>query len=366
MRRLVHQNGEAGVHRAHEHEGDHVAPPLVDPHRAADDQGDPEPHGRHRHGVAHVVDAAQLGPQLGERHPVGQQPLARQDVGPVGRRRAPWCLGHACHITIDSQVTQESNSRHDGAPGPETPPRRPLTARSVLASALLGMDPPELPVAQLVRLTALFGISENRARVALSRMVSSGEATSDGAGRYRPGRAPRRAPVAPVGQPLRSDRALRRPWWLAVVTTAGSTAEVRGARRRALAYARSRRAARGRLDAAGQPRPAAARALEPDVETDDGTARGPTTSRPPVGPRGVVGAGGRPAWRLDQLDPDRPEALAPGFELSASVLRHLQSDPFLPPELLPAGWPGAPCCGSIYDDWDARYRGTLREWSRAR
>ena len=42
----------------------------------------------------------------------------------------------------------------------------PLTARSVLASALLGMDPPELPVAQLVRLTGLFGINENRARVA--------------------------------------------------------------------------------------------------------------------------------------------------------------------------------------------------------
>jgi phenylacetic acid degradation operon negative regulatory protein len=48
-----------------------------------------------------------------------------------------------------------------------------VTARSVLASALLGMDPPELPVAQLVRLTGLFGISENRARVALSRMVAS-------------------------------------------------------------------------------------------------------------------------------------------------------------------------------------------------
>ena len=60
-----------------------------------------------------------------------------------------------------------------------------LTARSVLASALLGEDPPELPVAHLVHLAGLFGINPNRARVALSRMVASGEATTDGAGRYR-------------------------------------------------------------------------------------------------------------------------------------------------------------------------------------
>ena len=63
--------------------------------------------------------------------------------------------------------------------------KSPLTARSVLASALLGEDPPELPVAHLVHLAGLFGINENRARVALSRMVAAGEATTDGAGRYR-------------------------------------------------------------------------------------------------------------------------------------------------------------------------------------
>jgi len=50
----------------------------------------------------------------------------------------------------------------------------PMTARSVLASALLGEDPPELPVAHLVHLAGLFGINPNRARVALSRMVASG------------------------------------------------------------------------------------------------------------------------------------------------------------------------------------------------
>ncbi|HWE70275.1 MAG TPA: hypothetical protein VG205_07915, partial [Acidimicrobiales bacterium] len=60
-----------------------------------------------------------------------------------------------------------------------------MTARSVLASTLLGVDPPELPVAYLVHVAGLFGINDNRARVALSRMLASGEASTDGAGRYR-------------------------------------------------------------------------------------------------------------------------------------------------------------------------------------
>ena len=62
---------------------------------------------------------------------------------------------------------------------------------------------------------------------------------------------------------------------------------------------------------------------------------------------------------LDALAPDGPEALAPGFELSAAVLRHLQADPLLPAELLPADWPGGRCAPT-YDEWDARYRATLK------
>jgi phenylacetic acid degradation operon negative regulatory protein len=58
-----------------------------------------------------------------------------------------------------------------------------------------------------------------------------------------------------------------------------------------------------------------------------------------------------------------PADLAPGFELSASVLRHLQADPLLPDELLPAGWPGAGL-REQYDGWDAGYRSVLEKWSR--
>jgi phenylacetic acid degradation operon negative regulatory protein len=241
----------------------------------------------------------------------------------------------------------------------------PLTARSVLASALLGMEPPELPVAQLVRLTGLFGISENRARVALSRMVAAGEATSDGSGRYRlaghlAARQSRQS-ASRSGTTAPYDGR----WRLAVVTTAGSTAEVRGARRRALAYARLAELREGvwlRPDNVGVRLPDS---LGADVELM--TAR-------PGDPDALVGRlWDLPAWSdrarallggLGALAPDGPDALAPGFELSAAVLRHLQADPLLPAELLPDDWPGDGL-RATYDDWDVRYRATLRAWSRA-
>src|SRR3984885_1614095 len=56
---------------------------------------------------------------------------------------------------------------------------RPLSARSVLASALLGADQPHLTVGELVAMASLFGISEGAARTCLWRMVSNGELTAD-------------------------------------------------------------------------------------------------------------------------------------------------------------------------------------------
>jgi phenylacetic acid degradation operon negative regulatory protein len=104
--------------------------------------------------------------------------------------------------------------------------------------------------------------------------------------------------------------------------------------------------------------------LGPDVELM--TAR-------PANPGRVAGAlWDLPGWAeraetlrraMAALAPDTAAALAPGFELSAAVLRHLQADPLLPEELLPAGWPGTPLRDE-YDRWDMRYRATLQEWSR--
>jgi phenylacetic acid degradation operon negative regulatory protein len=241
----------------------------------------------------------------------------------------------------------------------------PLTARSVLASTLLGVDPPELPVAYLVHVAGLFGINDNRARVALSRMLASGEASTDGAGRYRlAGRLLDRQE-----RQLASRAGFTRQWsgqWqMVVVTTSGSSAEIRSKRRSALRFARL-----GELREGVWMRPDNLEVrLDPDVARDATLL----LARPDGEPRqlaaslwDVDGWGQRARRLMASMDahPTRaPADLAPGFELSASVLRHLQADPLLPEDLLPAGWPG----GGLreqYDGWDAGYRSVLETWSR--
>src|SRR5438105_12153087 len=61
---------------------------------------------------------------------------------------------------------------------------RPLSARSVVASVLLGTHPPRLSAAALVELCGRFGITGGTTRVALSRMVTAGELAAED-GHYR-------------------------------------------------------------------------------------------------------------------------------------------------------------------------------------
>lgn len=242
----------------------------------------------------------------------------------------------------------------------------PLTARSVLASTLLGADPPQLPVAHLVHVASLFGINENRARVALSRMVASGEASTDGAGRYRlAGHLLDRQ-----RRQVASRRGTTRPWdghWkIVVVTTSGSSAAARHARRRALTAARLAELRDGTWVRPHNLEVAIAPAIAGDVVSFTGRLDGNA-------PRLAASLWDLVAWnerarvlvsRLGDLPPRGPVDLAPGFVLSAAVLRHLQSDPLLPSELLPAGWLGEPL-RDAYDEWDAGYRRVLASWGRS-
>lgn len=249
----------------------------------------------------------------------------------------------------------------------------PLTARSVLASVLLGTDPPWLPTPLLVRTTALFGISEGSSRTALSRMATAGEAVSEDGGYRLAGRL-----VERQGRQAASRRAEVRPWngtWeLATVEgdaarPASDRAELRDAFR-ALRLAELREAVWGRpsnLDADRSPQASAV------VDRWCVRWRGALPERAPD----VDGLWALEAWArtaatlrremaalVGPLERGEAAALAEGFVASAAVLRHLQADPLLPADLLPTRWPGA-ALRADYDRYDRAYRATLRAWFAA-
>jgi phenylacetic acid degradation operon negative regulatory protein len=251
--------------------------------------------------------------------------------------------------------------------------RKRLTARSVLASVLLGTEPPQLPTPLLVATAELFGISEGTARTALSRMVAAGEAESIDAGYRLAGRL-----VARQDRQLASRRPTTRSWdgtWeLAIVDgdqrrPAAGRASLRDAAR-ALRLAELREGVWVRPDN-----------LDPE-RTPDAAAVVRTwcirwrSARPDPVPH-VAGLWDLAAWSRDAsglmaemaelqgpLDDHDRGALGDGFVTSAAVLRHLQADPLLPAELLPADWPGD-ALRAAYDRYDAAYRAVLREWFAA-
>ncbi len=248
----------------------------------------------------------------------------------------------------------------------------PLTARSVLASVLLGTDPPWLPTSLLVRTAALFGIAEGSARTALSRMVGAGEATAVDGGYRLVGRL-----VARQRRQAESRVAAVRPWdgtWeLATVEGDGRRAAAdRAALRQALAVLRLAELREGlwarpdNLDA--ERSPDAVAVVDRWCVTWSG-------ARPSPVPRAealwdltgwaVVADSlrGEMAALLAPLEAGDASALAQGFVTSAAVLRHLQADPLLPPELLWLGWPGTELRAE-YDRYDHAYRALLGDWFR--
>lgn len=244
---------------------------------------------------------------------------------------------------------------------------RPLTARSVLASVLLGTEPPWLPTPRLLRTAALFGISEGSARTALSRMVANGEAVSERGGYRLAGRL-----VARQHRQAASRRAETRPWdgtW-ELVTVEGDgarSAADRAALRdalRALRLAEVREGVWTRPDNLDPARSPDARAVA------ERWCRWWTGARPSPAPdvgalwdlaawaAGAEALRGEMEALLPGLDAGSPAELAAGFVTSAAVLRHLQHDPLLPPELAPAGWPGE-ALRADYDRYDAAFRAVL-------
>ncbi|MDT0380131.1 PaaX family transcriptional regulator C-terminal domain-containing protein [Streptomyces sp. DSM 42041] len=228
---------------------------------------------------------------------------------------------------------------NDTAPAHTTLGLRPLTARSIVLSTLLGHHPPRLPARVLVRVGELFGVAEGTVRVALSRMVAAGDLDQDGRGYGLTARLLRRQARQDDSRAPR----LRRwdgDWEIAVVTADRRPAAERAALRRTMARLRL-----GELREGTWVRPANLdRALDADV-------LGPCTvftGAAPVGEDPVALAArlwDLPDWarRAGELAAalDRAEDLADRFTVSAAALRHLLADPVLPAALLPGDWPGA-------------------------
>jgi len=209
-----------------------------------------------------------------------------------------------------------------------------LTARSVVLSVLLGAHPAWATAAELLRLTSDFGIREPTLRVALTRMVSTGDLVRSDDGYRLSGRL--------LARQRRQDDALNpatRDWdggWITVVvTTVGTDARTRAALRTALQNNRF-----GELREGVWLRP------------DNLDAELPAIARRRV--RVLRAHDDNPAELAHQLW-DLPDWSKTGHRLlremnaardipgqfvsAAAMVRHLLVDPVLPAGLLPADWP---------------------------
>jgi phenylacetic acid degradation operon negative regulatory protein len=227
---------------------------------------------------------------------------------------------------------------------------RPLSARSVLASALLGVDQGRLTVGELVAVAALFGISDGAARTCLWRMVSTGELISDGGSYALAGRLLERRQR--VDEASRIDDAAAGwdgTWELAIVSldrrSAADRLELRKAAT-ALHLAELREGVWIRPDNLDPQRlPPSRTVLDRQCTHFHGAATDITADRM------------RSLFSLDQwaddarvlieamndalaTGDDSAERIADEFALSIAVVRHLQLDPWLPVELIPDRWPG--------------------------
>ncbi|MEU2280936.1 PaaX family transcriptional regulator C-terminal domain-containing protein [Streptomyces sp. NPDC013178] len=217
------------------------------------------------------------------------------------------------------------------------PELRPLSARSVVLSLLLGTHPPELPVKDLVRLVEPFGVGGSTLRAALSRMVAAGDLRRAGAVYGLSDRLLERQrrqddAVHPATRPWGGD------WEMAVVTATG-----RGPAERAELRTELTRLRLAELREGVWLRPATL--LRPwPAELGDVTRY--FTARPGAPDRELAAA----LWPLDEWAATarallahiaRARRPADRFTAFAAAVRHLLADPVLPPELLPADWPGA-------------------------
>jgi phenylacetic acid degradation operon negative regulatory protein len=214
---------------------------------------------------------------------------------------------------------------------------RPLSARSVVLSLLLGVHPAEMSAAALVRAGELFDVPETTLRAAVSRMVSAGDLVREGSTYTLSQRL--------LDRQRRQDEALRvdtvdwdGSWEQVVITSSGRSASDRAGLRSTLAALRL-----AELREGVWLRPANLARVLPAWSADLITTFAVT-------PREDPGLLSRRLWDVDGWaahgralleEMAAPETARTALTLNATVVRHLLVDPALPDELLPADWPSA-------------------------
>ncbi|GAB2852143.1 PaaX family transcriptional regulator C-terminal domain-containing protein [Streptomyces deserti] len=232
---------------------------------------------------------------------------------------------------------------------------RPLSARSVVLSLLLGTHPPELPVKELVRLVEGFDVGGSTLRAALSRMVAAGDLRRTGTGYRLSDRLLERQHRQDEAVHPRT-RAWGGDWEMVVITATGrGPAERADLRTRLIALRLAELREGVWLRPANLRRPLPA---DLDEVAQQYTAR-------PGHPARELAAN---LWPLDAWAATARALLAhiarahrPADRLTAfaAVVRHLLADPVLPPELLPADWPGAEL-RAAYTDYQRELVGEVR------
>ncbi len=247
---------------------------------------------------------------------------------------------------------------------------RPLTARSVLASTLLGTHPPRMPVRVLVRAGALFGLEDGAVRTALSRMAAAGEVTRTADGAYELAGDLVERQNRQQASRAASTVEWSGSWRQAVIDAGGRAPADRAALRRSMERLRM-----GELRDGVWLRPDN---LAADRLPEDRAVVDPVTrwfrSHPDDDSDLVAALWDLERWAADavvlrramaelsgRLDAGDSDALAPGFVVSAAVLRHFNADPLLPRELLDRRWPGD-ALRADYERYDASYKALLRGW----
>jgi phenylacetic acid degradation operon negative regulatory protein len=243
-----------------------------------------------------------------------------------GQRRC--CLDDTC-VEIGNMTVVVASLAPDRAD-------QPLAARSLILSLMLGAYPHQLSPSALTRAGEHFGISASTVRVALTRAVATGDLRREDGNYY-------------LGERL-SDRQRRqdeaaedaeRPWnglWeMAIITATRRSGADRAALRELLTRARMAELREGVWTRPANLRREPPYSAEPVLSCFD--------ARPQDDPAKLASTlWAIPAWadRARSLlsEFDSSEEPATRFAAAAHLVRHLATDPLLPKELLPSGWPG--------------------------